>query len=73
MNLRAWPAYLLAASFALAQSPPNGGVNLEDPAITESSGVVAPRLAGGIYWTHNDSGDGPYLYAFDLRGRRGLR
>jgi hypothetical protein len=69
MNLRAWPAVLLAASFALAQSPPQGGITLEDPDITESSGVVASRLAGGIYWTHNDSGDGPYLYAFDLQGR----
>ena len=37
--------------------------------LTESSGVVASALAPGVYWTHNDSGDGPYLYATDSTGR----
>lgn len=36
--------------------------------LTESSGVVVSRAHPGILWTHNDSGDGPYLYATDLRG-----
>src|SRR2546427_1152391 len=36
--------------------------------LTESSGVVASRAHPGILWTHNDSGDGPYLYATDLHG-----
>jgi hypothetical protein len=36
--------------------------------VTESSGVVASRANPGIYWTHNDSGDGPILYAFDRYG-----
>jgi hypothetical protein len=44
--------------------------NLQDPAIDESSGIVASRTAPGLYWTHNDSGDGPYIYAFDGRGAR---
>jgi hypothetical protein len=43
---------------------------LEDPAINESSGLVASRATPGLYWTHNDSGDGPYIYAFDERGAR---
>lgn len=43
---------------------------LKDPAIIESSGIVASRTSPGIYWTHNDSGDGPFIYAFDERGRR---
>ena len=38
------------------------------PRVTESSGVVVSRAHAGILWTHNDSGDGPYLYATDLRG-----
>jgi hypothetical protein len=42
---------------------------LKDPAVTESSGVVASRANRGVYWTHNDSGDGPVLYAFDGAGR----
>lgn len=43
---------------------------LEDSAIKESSGIVASRTTPGLYWTHNDSGDGPFIYAFDNRGRR---
>jgi len=42
---------------------------LEDRAITESSGIVASRRNPGIFWTHNDSGDAPVLYAFDRKGR----
>ena len=41
---------------------------LEDRAIDESSGIVASRTTPGMYWTHNDSGDGPFIYAFDERG-----
>ncbi|MBI4852441.1 MAG: hypothetical protein HY819_11660 [Acidobacteria bacterium] len=44
--------------------------NLEDKDINESSGVVASRLNPGVYWTHNDSGDGPFIYAFDLAGKK---
>ena len=36
--------------------------------VVESSGVAVSRAHPGILWTHNDSGDGPYLYATDLRG-----
>jgi hypothetical protein len=43
--------------------------HLQDANVTESSGVVASRVNPGVYWTHNDSGDGPMLYAFDRNGR----
>ncbi len=43
---------------------------LEDKAVNESSGVVASRRNAGVFWTHNDSGDGPNLYAFDRQGRK---
>ena len=36
--------------------------------ISESSGIVASRTTPGLYWTHNDSGDRPFLYAFDSQG-----
>lgn len=53
--------------------PPTKLADLEDPAIKESSGIVASRTTPGLYWTHNDSGDGPFIYAFDNRGgRRGV-
>ncbi len=41
---------------------------LKDKVIKESSGLAASRSVPGIYWTHNDSGDGPFIYAFDTRG-----
>lgn len=43
---------------------------LQDTTINESSGLAASRTNPGIYWTHNDSGDGPFIYAFDSRGRK---
>ncbi|WP_037670033.1 hypothetical protein [Streptomyces griseus] len=41
------------------------GFTIEDSRVTESSGLAASHLHPGIYWTHNDSDDGPYLYAVD--------
>jgi|ERR1051326_633075 hypothetical protein len=42
--------------------------NIANPAIDESSGLVASRTTPGAYWTHNDSGDGPFIYAIDTHG-----
>jgi hypothetical protein len=44
--------------------------NLEDAAVSESSGVMASRARPGLFWTHNDSGDGPFLYRFDRQGSK---
>ena len=41
---------------------------IKNQAVTESSGLVASRTTPGAYWTHNDSGDGPFIYAFDTTG-----
>lgn len=50
---------------AVADSGPSVAFSLTDPRIKESSGLAASRLHPGVYWTHNDSGDGPYVYAVD--------
>ncbi|MEV0537491.1 hypothetical protein [Kitasatospora sp. NPDC050463] len=42
---------------------------ISDPRITESSGLAASLAHPGVYWTHNDSDDGPYVYAVDSQGR----
>ena len=42
---------------------------LEDDSIDESSGIAASRRNPGIFWTHNDSGDDPLLFAIDREGR----
>jgi hypothetical protein len=43
--------------------------HLEDRSIDESSGIIASRRNPGLYWTHNDSGDLPLIFAFDRTGR----
>ncbi|GAA1350251.1 WD40 repeat domain-containing protein [Streptomyces beijiangensis] len=45
----------------------DGGFTIKDPRIKESSGLAASRLHPGVYWTHNDSDDGPYVYAVDSK------
>ncbi|MFD5265347.1 WD40 repeat domain-containing protein [Streptomyces sp. NPDC058335] len=58
---------LLVGALAAPASAADGdkSFTIEDPRITESSGLAASRQHPGIYWTHNDSEDGPYLYAVD--------
>ncbi|MEU5823278.1 WD40 repeat domain-containing protein [Streptomyces sp. NPDC047803] len=63
-------AVLLALAAAPAIAADDGadqGFTIEDPRITESSGLAASRAHPGIYWTHNDSDDGPYVFAVDSR------
>ncbi|HET6670980.1 MAG TPA: hypothetical protein VFH15_12195 [Pyrinomonadaceae bacterium] len=52
--------------------PPTSLALLKDKAVKESSGLAASRSFPGVYWTHNDSGDGPFIYAFDVRGIKGV-
>jgi hypothetical protein len=63
---------LLVGALAVPASAADGdqGFTFKDARITESSGLAASRLHPGIYWTHNDSGDGPYIYAVDSRTGR---
>lgn len=60
------PGSSRAAATPGAEAPP---IELQDPAIAESSGLAASRRQPGVLWTHNDSGDGPHLYATDRAGR----
>jgi hypothetical protein len=53
---------MLATTLLLLQA------TFQSPRVVESSGVAVSRAYPGVLWTHNDSGDGPYLYATDLRG-----
>jgi hypothetical protein len=41
---------------------------IESNEITESSGIVASRCNKDVFWTHNDSGDGAFIYAVNARG-----
>ena len=37
--------------------------------IKESSGVAVSKCQENVLWTHNDSGDGPFVFAMDTAGR----
>lgn len=39
------------------------------PGLRESSGIAVSRSHRGVLWTHNDSGDGPFVYATDTAGK----
>lgn len=59
------------ATTGQAAGAPPGSVlafRVGDPAVTESSGLVASRLHDGVVWTHND-GDEGVLYAVGGDGR----
>ncbi|WEV27194.1 hypothetical protein OYE22_19815 [Streptomyces sp. 71268] len=68
--LVALPAAPLGSAPAASASAASGGdrpssFTIQDERITESSGLAASRAHPGVYWTHNDSDDGPYVYAVD--------
>ncbi|MFJ8039273.1 WD40 repeat domain-containing protein [Kitasatospora sp. NPDC096147] len=62
-------AVLLVAGPAVGPAAAAEGSRREftvrDERITESSGLTASQRHPGVYWTHNDSDDGPYVYGVD--------
>jgi hypothetical protein len=65
---KALAGVVFLATAASHYAPPEVIAHLQSPDINESSGIVASRTVPGLYWTHNDSGDGPFVYAFDRTG-----
>ncbi|MFE6775348.1 hypothetical protein [Streptomyces sp. NPDC057702] len=55
----------LASAHAAGSGGRPSSFTIEDDRITESSGLAASRAHPGVYWTHNDSDDGPFVYAVD--------
>ena len=72
LALRFFVGSSTTAQPAKVQQQPYGApatiATIKSTSITESSGLVAARTTPGAYWTNNDSGDGPFIYAFDSRG-----
>lgn len=52
-----------------AWGEPRKVCDLTDGEIKESSGLGASRTIDGVFWTHNDSGDEPRVFAVDREGR----
>jgi hypothetical protein len=72
--MRSWLFPLTCALVGFAAAAHAQSVTLLDtarlasPRLRESSGVT-PSSRPGLFWTHNDSGDGPMLYATDSAGQ----
>src|SRR4051812_49127580 len=47
--------------------PPVVVGNIKSNELTESSGLAASRCQADLVWTHNDSGDGAFIFAMDLK------
>ncbi len=65
-TFRRGPGYDSSAS---VYGPPSVAAIIRSDEINESSGLVVSRCQPNVFWTNNDSGDGPFLYAFDRSGQ----
>ena len=79
INMRQMDCFLFAGAVCLAAAawggecprflaPAQAGTP-ENAALIEASGLAASRDCPGVLWTHNDSGDGPKVYALTPQGR----
>lgn len=61
---------IMIVADASGQSPTASGriATLPADSVTEASGVTASRKHPGVFWTHGDSGNDSFLYAFDRSG-----
>jgi hypothetical protein len=62
---RGTPAFDKANS---AYEEPRVAGRIASDEVRESSGLAASLCQPGVLWTHNDSGDGPFLYAISPTG-----
>lgn len=60
-------ALAVAAAQDIARTQP--AAILHDPRINESSGLAIGIRNPSVFWTLNDSGGGPYLFAFNGKGK----
>ncbi len=42
--------------------------NLTSPSLREASGIALSTRSSELFWSHNDSGYGPYVFVFDIEG-----
>ncbi|MEW6198777.1 MAG: hypothetical protein AB1601_08960 [Planctomycetota bacterium] len=62
----------LPAQSLPALEPPQAVATITDDRLDEISGLVASRRHPGLYYVHNDSGAGPYVYLIDRAGQTRL-
>jgi hypothetical protein len=69
LSVFAWSGCALLPPDPPRDLPPGWQVQrIHTDEIDESSGLVASRTHPGVFWTHNDSGDDPRIFAINGRG-----
>jgi hypothetical protein len=58
------------AEFSAEYQKPKIVGAISSPEITESSGLAASRCNQNVFWTHNDSGDGAFIFAITAEGKK---
>jgi hypothetical protein len=64
---------LVASSIATKQKNPDYDLpkvigRITNADVTESSGIAASKCQNDVFWTHNDSGDDAFIFAFNSKG-----
>lgn len=59
-----------SSGFSADYGAPQITGTIKSAEITESSGVVDSRCNKDVLWTHNDSGDGSFIYALNKQGAK---
>lgn len=59
---------LILATLERAYGPPQLLCTIDDPRLTESSGLGASPSQDGVFYSHNDSGDTARFFRFDRSG-----
>lgn len=54
---------------SLDYEKPRSTGRIESSDVNESSGVASSLCQTDVFWTHNDSGDDSYIFAFDSKGK----
>lgn len=65
----ALPAATRPSGATAKPAKPSVAGRIEDPEVSEASGLTASRKQPGLFWTHNDSGNLARLHALDAAGK----
>jgi hypothetical protein len=68
VTLLLFASFLGAAPRAPASKPTFRVGTIQTDTVRECSGIVASRKHPGVFWTHNDGGNSPVLYAITREG-----
>lgn len=59
----------LSKQYSQTYQKPQISGKIESSEITESSGIAASKCQTDVFWTHNDSGNGAFVFAMNAKGK----